>query len=185
MNIITLTLLVLLFFFFKQKTAYEMRISDWSSDVCSSDLQADRRDARLVVERDLVDTVDDAGAAQHGVLAARHRRGAGMAFGAGDGDLEPAHALDALHDADGALIGLEDRALLDMRLEKRLERPAADRHVAEIADPLQLLADGLAVEIGAAVAVFLGEHAGKDARGHHGRGKPRARSEEHKSELQS
>src|SRR3546814_14899569 len=30
---------ILLFFFFKQKTAYEMRISDWSSDVCSSDLQ--------------------------------------------------------------------------------------------------------------------------------------------------
>src|SRR3546814_2678136 len=28
------------FFFFKQKTAYEMRISDWSSDVCSSDLAA-------------------------------------------------------------------------------------------------------------------------------------------------
>src|SRR3546814_17855245 len=28
------------FFFFKQKTAYEMRISDWSSDVCSSDLMA-------------------------------------------------------------------------------------------------------------------------------------------------
>src|SRR3546814_7157571 len=32
-------------FFFKQKTAYEMRISDWSSDVCSSDLDiGDRRD---------------------------------------------------------------------------------------------------------------------------------------------
>src|SRR3546814_4172544 len=29
------------FFFFKQKTAYEMRISDWSSDVCSSDLRDD------------------------------------------------------------------------------------------------------------------------------------------------
>src|SRR3546814_9444606 len=29
------------FFFFKQKTAYEMRISDWSSDVCSSDLDLD------------------------------------------------------------------------------------------------------------------------------------------------
>src|SRR3546814_4485088 len=29
------------FFFFKQKTAYEMRISDWSSDVCSSDLVMD------------------------------------------------------------------------------------------------------------------------------------------------
>src|SRR3546814_17810835 len=32
--------LVVFFFFFKQKTAYEMRISDWSSDVCSSDLRA-------------------------------------------------------------------------------------------------------------------------------------------------
>src|SRR3546814_1756565 len=31
-------LCVICFFFFKQKTAYEMRISDWSSDVCSSDL---------------------------------------------------------------------------------------------------------------------------------------------------
>src|SRR3546814_7927966 len=29
------------FFFFKQKTAYELRISDWSSDVCSSDLKRD------------------------------------------------------------------------------------------------------------------------------------------------
>src|SRR3546814_9152123 len=33
----------MLFFFFKQKTAYEMRISDWSSDVCSSDLTLDGR----------------------------------------------------------------------------------------------------------------------------------------------
>src|SRR3546814_3452359 len=33
----------MLFFFFKQKTAYEMRISDWSSDVCSSDLGAVER----------------------------------------------------------------------------------------------------------------------------------------------
>src|SRR3546814_5140646 len=32
------------FFFFKQKTAYEMRISDWSSDVCSSDLYAQRHE---------------------------------------------------------------------------------------------------------------------------------------------
>src|SRR3546814_7833463 len=41
-----------LFFFFKQKTAYEMRISDWSSDVCSSDLAGA---ARIVA----VDVVDD------------------------------------------------------------------------------------------------------------------------------
>src|SRR3546814_12502963 len=37
-----LMLSLILFFFFKQKTAYEMRISDWSSDVCSSDLDAHR-----------------------------------------------------------------------------------------------------------------------------------------------
>src|SRR3546814_3832730 len=36
---------LLLIFFFKQKTAYEMRISDWSSDVCSSDLRPPRRSA--------------------------------------------------------------------------------------------------------------------------------------------
>src|SRR3546814_1992652 len=40
------------FFFFKQKTAYEMRISDWSSDVCSSDLS-------LAAERRLSDARDD------------------------------------------------------------------------------------------------------------------------------
>src|SRR3546814_4893275 len=37
---------VVFFFFFKQKTAYEMRISDWSSDVCSSDLAARLHAAR-------------------------------------------------------------------------------------------------------------------------------------------
>src|SRR3546814_3498248 len=41
---------MLCLFFFKQKTAYEMRISDWSSDVCSSDLEV--IDQRLVGEGD-------------------------------------------------------------------------------------------------------------------------------------
>src|SRR3546814_2305643 len=43
-----------MFFFFKQKTAYEMRISDWSSDVCSSDLVDLAREVRgqhLEIER--------------------------------------------------------------------------------------------------------------------------------------
>src|SRR3546814_10548137 len=44
---ITLAAYLFLVFFLKQKTAYEMRISDWSSDVCSSDLTgSDDRDAR-------------------------------------------------------------------------------------------------------------------------------------------
>src|SRR3546814_1564937 len=42
---------VCVFFFFKQKTAYEMRTSDWSSDVCSSDLG--QRRGGLGVERRL------------------------------------------------------------------------------------------------------------------------------------
>src|SRR3546814_388924 len=37
-DVLSSVLIVYLFFFFKQKTAYEVRISDWSSDVCSSDL---------------------------------------------------------------------------------------------------------------------------------------------------
>src|SRR3546814_1027528 len=42
-----LLLFGVLFVFIKQKTAYEMRISDWSSDVCSSDLRADPATADL------------------------------------------------------------------------------------------------------------------------------------------
>src|SRR3546814_16883204 len=38
---------VFVFFFFKQKTAYEMRISDWSSDVCSSDLLSEETLKRM------------------------------------------------------------------------------------------------------------------------------------------
>src|SRR3546814_9403312 len=43
--------MLLFFFFFKQKTAYEMRISDWSSDVCSSDLVGDREPARGTLQQ--------------------------------------------------------------------------------------------------------------------------------------
>src|SRR3546814_2904221 len=46
---------VCFFFFFKQKTAYEMRISDWSSDVCSSDLNLLDRYRQL----DVVESTDD------------------------------------------------------------------------------------------------------------------------------
>src|SRR3546814_5050866 len=52
-------------FFFKQKTAYEMRISDWSSDVCSSDLVDEATDADVVADLVLghlgADLGDDAG----------------------------------------------------------------------------------------------------------------------------
>src|SRR3546814_16764064 len=74
---------VLCFFFFKQKTAYEMRISDWSSDVCSSDLIAphalrpgigfDQRDPFFgaageaqIIDRRLIDREEAAGCAIFG-----------------------------------------------------------------------------------------------------------------------
>src|SRR3546814_7019750 len=53
---------VLFFFFFKQKTAYEMRISDWSSDVCSSDLVNADVEYSLMVEA----TADGTGTATIG-----------------------------------------------------------------------------------------------------------------------
>src|SRR3546814_3059006 len=63
---------MLFFFFFKQKTAYEMRISDWSSDVCSSDLIDDRDIGRLAAGR------------RHGIAVAHqlglHRGGIGLVF---------------------------------------------------------------------------------------------------------
>src|SRR3546814_15262206 len=96
-------------FFFKQKTAYEMRISDWSSDVCSSDLE-DLEE--LAFERDAVDRP----------LGARHRahqlerRGARHldkdAVGAG-ADRRP--ALAARDQPDLA----EDRTFLDRHGDAR------------------------------------------------------------------
>src|SRR3546814_4061065 len=63
------------FFFFKQKTAYEVRISDWSSDVCSSDLTID-------IDVDIA--------------------AAGQPFGEGGGD--PRHAVGDLFDLPRDLV---------------------------------------------------------------------------------
>src|SRR3546814_2954820 len=49
---------MLLFFFFKQKTAYEMRISDWSSDVCSSDLVDAAEDQLSTTRSEMQATID-------------------------------------------------------------------------------------------------------------------------------
>src|SRR3546814_4213815 len=70
--------ILFIFFFFKQKTAYEMRISDWSSDVCSSDL--DEEDCAGGLARDLLrlrrdEPADDRVAAP----PARNARAAGRA----------------------------------------------------------------------------------------------------------
>src|SRR3546814_9595844 len=90
------------FFFFKQKTAYEMRISDWSSDVCSSDLRAGRRVEPhvLVPELDQVRLVDVEHVADeaHAALIAQ--------FGGGE-VAEDAATVDAAMNCDhGVLDGL-------------------------------------------------------------------------------
>src|SRR3546814_3708192 len=53
---------IFFFFFFKQKTAYEMRISDWSSDVCSSDLLSPGAVIEIVTERQDADAQQRIGA---------------------------------------------------------------------------------------------------------------------------
>src|SRR3546814_860911 len=71
---------IYLFFFFKQKTAYEMRISDWSSDVCSSDLfaAAVRLTAIFRLRAPLRDLILRAGAREEGEPAAPTRLAANL-----------------------------------------------------------------------------------------------------------
>src|SRR3546814_6173535 len=63
----------MLFFFFKQKTAYEMRISDWSSDVCSSDLPDGRDPPCLDRPSGRSDTGQSHGSRQAPAISHRRR----------------------------------------------------------------------------------------------------------------
>src|SRR3546814_8342674 len=65
------------FFFFKQKTAYEMRISDWSSDVCSSDLLGVGGHDGAVVDGDLLGPKQQLGGAQPQGIGLALQHGAG------------------------------------------------------------------------------------------------------------
>src|SRR3546814_1222969 len=90
------------FFFFKQKTAYEMRISDWSSDVCSSDLPDQPVDA----------DPEELGAVRFPQLAL-------AALGVDVGDRRTGAALAGLAEAHDLLHGIERRvAEIDDRSEE-------------------------------------------------------------------
>src|SRR3546814_5017798 len=80
------------FFFFKQKTAYEMRISDWSSDVCSSDLVE-------VVDADVADR------ATIQVRLAHHAHQCGVAAVGRAVDARPRRVRDALGDGPAHRVG--------------------------------------------------------------------------------
>src|SRR3546814_4815948 len=70
---------MLFFFFFKQKTSYEMRISDWSSDVCSSDLAGERL-AMLIPLQHLLVPAYQSITVLNGLHIAQHRLGRHLAF---------------------------------------------------------------------------------------------------------
>src|SRR3546814_3987729 len=87
---------LLLFFFFKQKTEYEMRISDWSSDVCSSDLE----DALELSGREIADgVVCKAGEADF-FQCLRNKPPARAGDGFPDADVAPEAKRDGVCDRD-------------------------------------------------------------------------------------
>src|SRR3546814_5015261 len=94
---------MLFIFFFKQKTAYEMRISDWSSDVCSSDLTEEGRfgdpDYQRELTADELTLVETVKAIEHFGLCAAHapERDAWFAALAAQSGIE----MDATEPADG------------------------------------------------------------------------------------
>src|SRR3546814_3782790 len=106
--------LICMFFFFKQKTAYEMRISDWSSDVCSSDLA-------------------DHGGADAGVAAGRlDHRLTGAQRSAALGVLDDAEGEAVLHRAhrvEGLELGVEVDALRRQLADRSEERPGGQERV--------------------------------------------------------
>src|SRR3546814_19818483 len=112
---------IVIFFFFKQKTAYEMRISDWSSDVCSSDLpvervlrprrhRADRR-ARHHLDHDIGGHFDRLEAGEAEAFLGRRRRAGGQKQGGEAGGR-----------ARGASQGVGNAATLGLRGRRRQVR---------------------------------------------------------------
>src|SRR3546814_3460137 len=92
-----------LIFFFKQKTAYELRISDWSSDVCSSDLGRQRGLVEPLDRRDLQALEIGERRVEHAAPCARaflrpdHFT---QAFVPARGARQPEHQFTALHQCD-------------------------------------------------------------------------------------
>ena len=137
--------------------------------------QPDRADrVRRVPCRDRGDRHHHPGRAQQRVLPQPHRRGAGMAFPPIQRHLVPAHPLHPGDDADHRVLGLQDRALLDMQLEMRRQRMRAAGLFAAIADRVQRRLEAHAAPVSAVVCPLPGEGAGEHARRQHGRGEARA-----------
>src|SRR3546814_2216792 len=113
---------IICFFFFKQKTAYEMRISDWSSDVCSSDLTGAIKP--VAVLRELLPAFHEPISAQMGI-------------GAHAGLLR--HRLDHRPAAARRRLAEQCRIALHRRCEvARGSRPRSEEHTSELQSLMRL-----------------------------------------------
>lgn len=102
-----------------------------------------------------------------GILAHRHRRGAGMVGHAVDGYALPGNALQVLDRADGDALALQHRPLFDMQLDIDMRLEEAGLMSAGITDALQLLTQHRAVGADRGQRLFDVPAAGKDQRAHH------------------
>ena len=111
---------------------------------------------------------------QQRVATDRHGRGAGVHFHAGHDDVVPAQAQRSGDHAHDLFLVLQDRALLDVRLEIGVHRTAAHRVRAGVADGLQFVAHRQALGVAGGQRGFQREFAGEHARSHHHRHEARA-----------
>ena len=102
------------------------------------------------------------------VVADAHGRGPRVVLHAVEGDARPRDGHDALDDADGQRLLLEDRSLLDVQLEVGAEGAGDAGLGAEIADPLKLVAETVAVLVARVVGVLERDLARHDAGADHG-----------------
>ena len=121
-----------------------------------------------MIERDAVHRVDHIGGDEERIAAQFHRRGAGMRFHAVHGHVVPALAERALHNADGLVVRLQHRPLLDVRFEIRCN--GMRFYVfADVADGGQRVAHRDAVAVALIERMVQRKRAGEDTGAHHHR----------------
>src|SRR5258706_7334259 len=136
--------------------------------------EADRRDPESEFTADGVDSVDNPGGAEQGVLAQMHRRRTRMGVLAANRYVIPPHTLHAGDDADGRAGVLQDRSLLDMKLDHGPELVSAGLLGATVADAHKRILERIAVAILAPIGKVQRECAGEHAGAEHGGGEARA-----------
>ncbi len=129
---------------------------------------------RVVLPADVVDRDREHRRAHQRVAPAVHRRRPRVGGLAVDVHVHAARRVAAHHDAHRHRLAIEDRPLLDVQLEVGVDRAAAHRGLAVVADALELAAELLAVVVAQGEHPVHVEDAREGARGHHRRREARA-----------